>query len=360
MAGMNPLGRFLHARDGGLDAPFDNSVFSYVQAQAAESGRKMEVKGTAVQMGVVGWFWFGALRLEKGSIVEAPGKHRRYRDVMGLYAHDSAQVLARVGANTMDVEYGEEQITYAMRLNEADSLGRDVWARLVRGDLNSASIGFIPVEGEWVEAEDNSLDAEGDGEPVEIFACTKAELVEVSIVGQGAFSGATSYPASSEWVAAFVEAELAAMDAEVLGGETVDHLVKNSLPSGVSDGRVMLRVSEGGLAWRDAANSDTIFTSKLAAGEIATAVVEGVTLEDDEQPTTAVADDTGASADRPEGGEGDVAGSVGEDNVGGAEPDGNGNPTEESEGGREAEAQGWTVKEMLGAMPSQVKRRLDL
>ena len=204
---MNPLGHFLHARDGGLDTPFDNSVFSYVQAQAAE-GKKMEVKGVAVQTGVVGWFWFGALRLEKGSIVEAPGKHRRYRDVMGLYAHDSAAVLARVGANTMDVEYGEEQITYAMRLNEADSLGRNVWARLVRGDLNSASIGFIPVEGDWVEAEDNSLDADEGGEPVEVFACTRAELVEVSIVAQGAFAGATSMPAGrGDW-------------------ETIDHQVR--------------------------------------------------------------------------------------------------------------------------------------
>ena len=66
---------------------------------------------------MVGYFWMGALRLEAGSIVEAPGKHPRYRDVLGLYSHNTADVLARVGANTLDIAYGENEITYSMRLN---------------------------------------------------------------------------------------------------------------------------------------------------------------------------------------------------------------------------------------------------
>ena len=192
----SPVGELFHARDGGLAVPMDTAAVNYVKAQAADAPSRMEVRGVAVRMGVVGHFWMGALRLEPGSIV-APKKDYRYRDVLGLYSHDTAAVLARVGANTMDVQYGENEITYSMRLNPADRMAADVWARLVRGDLNSASIGFVPIDGEWVEGvSDNSLDAEG--ERVDVFAVTEAVLLEVSVVAQGAFQYATSYPAAAE------------------------------------------------------------------------------------------------------------------------------------------------------------------
>ena len=191
------VGQMFRARDGGLHTPFDRAGLDRLTAQADDGGGLFEVRGVAVRFGVVGQFWMGALRLEPGSIVEAPKKNYRYRDVMGLYSHDSSAVLARVGANTMDVQYAENEITYSMRLNQADSLARDVMARLRRGDLNSASIGFVVVEGDWVEAVDNGFDPDPDtaGQKVDVFAVTKAELVEISIVGQGAFAGATSQPA---------------------------------------------------------------------------------------------------------------------------------------------------------------------
>ena len=107
------------------------------------------------------------------------------------------QVLGRVGAGTLSLAFGEDDITYEMSLNQRDSLAADVWARLVRGDINSASIGFIPVEGDWVEMADNSLDADPDAEDeIEVFSISRAELIEVSLVAQGAFAGATSAPAA--------------------------------------------------------------------------------------------------------------------------------------------------------------------
>lgn len=297
MAGMkaqNIIGQMLHARDGGLAAPLDRAAVNYVQAQAEAGGKQMEVKGVAVRFGVVGHFYFGALRLEAGSIVEAPGKHPRYRDAMGLYSHDSAAVLARVGANTMDVNYGENEITYAMRLNPRDGLAQNIWARLARGDLNSASIGFMVLEGEWVEDYDNSLDADDEmkGEKIEIFSCTKAELVEISIVGQGAFSGATSQPAARAPATAELPFEAAGWipDKEVAAN-----------PVGLDLSGVVGPGSTADLA------ADAIGVNHLAEGITADTDDDGIVEADGTDTTDPAEAEQGAPVDVGEGDTGDVS-----------------------------------------------------
>ena len=258
----NLIGQVIHARDGGLHAPLDRAGLDYVQAQSAEGGRKMEVKGTALRYGVVGHFgMWGALRVAAGAIVEAPGRHPRYRAVLGLYSHQSASVLASVGNQTMGVEYGEEQVTYWMMLNPNDPEAQSVWAKLVRGDVAAASVGIMIVDGEWTEGYDNGLDA-ADGEKIDIFEVTEAELVEISLVAAPAFAGATSMPAGAD------------------------------LPT---------------------------------VGEIATAVVTGAivggdgTEQEREQPATG--GDADASADIPEGDTGDDPDGFGTADGGAAEPD---------------------------------------
>ena len=205
-----------------------------------------------------------------------------------------------------------------MTLNPADSLAADVWARLVRGDINSASIGFVPVEGDWVEVADNSLDADPDNdEDIEVFAITRAELIEVSLVAQGAFAGATSAPAAGR-----LAADIVADTRAVPGGaeDTPGLELRGAMPMG--------------------------------------AIVGG----DDTEPAT----DEGAPDDAAEGDTGDVAGGVGEDFGGAAEPDGDGGgePAEREEGqteGAEAEAerQGLTLKEIIGQSPYQLRRLLE-
>ena len=268
--------------------------------------------GTAVRYGVVGWFGFwGAMRLEAGSVIEAPGKHRKYRDILALYSHNSDQVLGRAGAGTLGLAFGEDDITYEMSLNPADSLAQDVWARLVRGDINSASIGFIPVEGDWVEAADNSLDADPDEDAeIEVFAITKAELVEVSLVAQGAFAGATSAPAA--------------------GRLAVDAVTEAALPGGAEP------------------------TVEL---ELRGAMPMGAIVGDDET-------DPDTSDDLQQGSEGSVAERVGEDFGGAAEPDGDGDGPVGDEGQgqeaqSEAESQGLTLKELVGRGPHELRRLLD-
>ena len=322
----SPLGQVFYSRDGGMHAPLDRTAFDLIQAQAAqEGGGTMEVAGVGYRYGVVGWFgMFGAMRIEAGALIEAPGKHRRYRDALGLHAHDASQVLARVGNNTMDLTFGEKDLTFRMRLNPKDRMAQDIWARLMREDINASSIAFIPVEGDWEEDYDNSLDADPDtaGEKIEIFSITKAELIEVSLVTQGAFAGATSHPAGWDKPAGLVASEVVAgLDwAEpVADTETIDQAVTNSLPLAAFDANVEA---------------------------------------DEEEPEA----DQGAPDDIAEGDTGGEPGGAGEDNGGAAEPDDRGGGAAEQAGEtdafEEAEAQGVTLKDLLGRTPSDLKRRL--
>ena len=71
----------------GCSTPLDRTAFDRIQAQAAQgTGEEMEVvPGSGYRYGVVGWFgMYGAIRIEAGAFIEAPGKHRKYRDAMGL------------------------------------------------------------------------------------------------------------------------------------------------------------------------------------------------------------------------------------------------------------------------------------
>ena len=314
MSRQSPLGQVFHARDGGLHSPLDAAGLDFVASQNLQGEKKWKVLGTAVRYGVVGHFGFwGAMRLEAGSVVEAPGKHRKYRDILALYSHNSDQVLGRVGSGTLSLAYSDEDITYEMSLNPADSLAADVWARLVRGDINSASIGFIPVDGDWVEAADNSLDAdpEGDGE-IEVFSISRAELIEVSLVAQGAFAGATSAPAA--------------------GRLAVDAVTEAAVPGGAED------------------TPDLELRGAMPVGAI---VGDDDTAESDQEP----------SADLPEGGEGGEPVGAGEDFGGAAEPDdgGGGDLAGEGQGKEaqsEAESQGLTLKEIVGRAPHELRRRL--
>ena len=344
----NIIGTLFHARDGGLHSPLDPAGLDFVAVQSQTGERKWEVLGTAVKMGVVGHFGFwGAMRLEAGSIVEAPGKHFKYRDVMALYSHNSAQVLGRVGSGTLALAYGDEDITYSLKLNPADSLASDVWARLVRGDINSASIGFVPIEGEWVEAQDNSLDADPDAEEdatIEVFAISRAELVEVSLVAQGAFAGATSAPATGQEGR---HIDLGAFRLMPAGENGASNFRVDGVPAGKVAVDAVMEPVPGGA-------EDTIDL------ELRGAMPVGAMVEGDDSTEQA---EQSAPADIAEGGEGSERQRAGEDFGRPSQPDdGGGEPAGEGQGEgaqAEAERQGLTAKDIVGRAPYELRRLLD-
>ena len=293
----NPLGQFFRAVDGNLAVPFDEAAIARMMKAESTASGKMEVAGTAYVYGAVGWFpFYGAMRLKEGALRTAPGRHRKYRDAMFLYAHNAASVLGRQGNNTLDLKFGDKQVEFAVRLNSADPQAQSVWAKIQREDVNASSIGFIPVDGEWVEGYDTSLDAEEAGEKIDIFEVSEAYLIEVSAVAQGAFAGATSYPASAE------------------------------------------RVPEPHIADAD--------------GEAETAGI----LDGDEPEPEAAAES--APADLAEGSEGDVGGVGEEDFVGAAQPGDLDDQPASGDGETELAGSGWTMKDVLRQMPHELKGRL--
>ena len=159
-------------------------------------------------------------------------------------------------------------------------------------------------------------DPETQGEKIEVFSVTAAELLEVSLVAQGAFAGATSYPA--ETAAAEQTEAVGAVAVAAVEGETIDEAVKNALP------------------------------------------VEAAIVGDDGDAEDDTGDATGASASPSGDDTGDDAGGSGEVDGGPAPDGGGGEPAaEQEEGAFEAERQGMTLKDLVGRTPYDLKRRLE-
>ena len=182
------IGKVFHARDGMMDVPFHKEA-PHLQASASNTGKTMEVRGTAYSYNTVGYFpWLGALLIRPGAIT---ADNRPGRDVQALFGHDHNRILARISNQTLNVEFLDDRIDYAMRLNENDTEAQSAWAKVVRGDVNASSMGFYVIDAEMDTYVDNSLD--GDGEEIEVIAATEVQLIEISLVPQGAFAGASSY-----------------------------------------------------------------------------------------------------------------------------------------------------------------------
>lgn len=313
----NPVGRLVHARDGGLAAPMKPPDDPVARAQAnpddPDGDRSPTVRGTAIRYGVVGHFpYWGALRVEPGALT-APGNHWRYRTaILSLYDHQSAHILGRTDKGTMNVHFGDQDITYSVRLNPDDPMAAGVWARVQRGDVDAASVGFIPLDGEWTEAVDNGLDADADddGRLMDVFAVTSGILLEVSLVAQGAFAGASSMPAHHPPAAG--QASVAEQAVYVSHRWPVFDTVAGSVVA-----------------------SNTNETEPATAGTVA-------------------ADRSGASTDEPAGDPGNDPGCSRETAGGAAQPDDTGN----TDGNPVAAAEtGVTLEQVLAAMPDELARR---
>ena len=196
----NLTGEFVTASfGGGASIPVMEDGTEY-EADKTTAGGKMRVVGTALEYGITGQFWAGAIRIAAGAF-DSGGQHKKRksatRDVMGLAFHDSGRPLARTANNTLDLEFAEDKVTYEMRLNPDSITAQDVWAMLQRGDVTASSIGFTIEAMEWVKGTDNGLDAEEASAEIDIMEVTEGTIHEVSIVAQGAFARATSRPVSA-------------------------------------------------------------------------------------------------------------------------------------------------------------------
>jgi hypothetical protein len=108
----------------------------------------------------------------------APGcfdESLKTRAVVGLWSHDTSQVLGNTKSGTMRVSSDAEALNFELDLPDTRA-GNDAWESIKRGDVDGVSFGMRVVKDKWSEA---------DG----IYKRTimEAELYEISPVAFAAY-----------------------------------------------------------------------------------------------------------------------------------------------------------------------------
>lgn len=93
-------------------------------------------------------------------------------DIVCLFNHDTAKVLGRAGNGTLKLTADDKGLFGVVEINENDKEALDVYARVLRGDINACSFGFYPISEELIKHDDGSVE----------FVVKDADIKEVSIV----------------------------------------------------------------------------------------------------------------------------------------------------------------------------------
>ena len=168
---------------------------------AESAGDVATVSGIAVPYNLIGYPTNGPLNglaISAGAFDEwiEERSESLERDILGLYAHDSSQCLARTNNYSLEFSSSESGLEYKMTLDLTDPEAQSIWAKVKNGRVTAASIGFRVVESERTRLTDAGPD--GSGKEIPTTLVTKGELYEVSFVPQGAYGGASAKTLAAE------------------------------------------------------------------------------------------------------------------------------------------------------------------
>ena len=104
------------------------------------------------------------------------------REVVGLWSHDTAQVLGNTRSKTLRVTSNNDRLSFELDLPDTQA-GNDAWAVIQRGDVTGLSIGMIVQDDKW-------SDVDQDGQTVYKRSIISADLYEVSPVAFPAYPAA--------------------------------------------------------------------------------------------------------------------------------------------------------------------------
>ena len=99
-------------------------------------------------------------------------------DVRALVDHDTAKVLGRTSAHTLDLKVDEHGLWGSIDVNPNDTDAMNLYARVQRGDVNQCSFGFDILEEETDFRDDGSIH----------WTIKKVKLYEVSVCTFPAYS----------------------------------------------------------------------------------------------------------------------------------------------------------------------------
>ncbi len=103
----------------------------------------------------------------------------KVRDVVGLWSHDTSQVLGNTKSGTLRVFDGQKELRFELDIPNT-SVGNDAWELIQRGDVDGVSFGMRVTKDKW------STEDRDDGK---IYRRTilDAELYEISPVAFPAY-----------------------------------------------------------------------------------------------------------------------------------------------------------------------------
>lgn len=107
---------------------------------------------------------------------------RENPDVRALLAHDDGRVLGRVSAGTLRLKDDSLGLWFAVDADPSTPSGAEAIGTVGRQDVKGCSFGFIVNAETWSD----------DGSNLPLRTITDAELFEISLVGDPAYSSTTA------------------------------------------------------------------------------------------------------------------------------------------------------------------------
>lgn len=139
--------------------------------------------------------WYGDTWVEQiasGAFSES----LKTRDVVGLWSHDTAQVLGNTKSGTLRITDTEKELRFELDIPNT-TVGNDAWELIQRGDIDGVSFGMVVTKDKWSTEE-------RDGKKIYKRTVLSAELYEISPV---AFPAYPSNEVSARSLDEFKQAE---------------------------------------------------------------------------------------------------------------------------------------------------------
>ncbi|NUU73754.1 HK97 family phage prohead protease [Paenibacillus xylanilyticus] len=123
--------------------------------------------------------WYGDTFVEQiasGAFAESI----KTRGVVGLWSHDTSQVLGNTKSGTLRLVEGTSDLRFELDIPDT-TVGNDAWALIQRGDVDGVSFGMKVTKDKW------SSEKRDDGTKVYKRSILNAELFEISPVAFPAY-----------------------------------------------------------------------------------------------------------------------------------------------------------------------------
>ena len=104
------------------------------------------------------------------------------REVVGLWSHDTAQVLGNTRSKTLRVTSNNDRLSFELDLPDTQA-GNDAWEIIQRGDVSGLSFGMVVKNDKW-------SDVDQDGQTIYKRTVIEADLYEVSPIAFPAYPSA--------------------------------------------------------------------------------------------------------------------------------------------------------------------------